>query len=84
MAVCVAYSTIEVVCLTFFTYLFTSFYCVLGSLESVSIDDLKTSGRVPPKSLRPSAADAYLLFQVCIVYIGALVNSALYHFIRQQ
>jgi len=84
MAVCVAYSTIEVVCLTFFTYLLTSFYCVLGKLESVSIDDLKTSGRVPPKSLRPSAADAYLLFQVCVVYIGALVSSALYHFIRQQ
>ena len=39
----------------------------VAPLESVSIDDLKTSGRVPPKSLHPSAADAYLLFQVCIM-----------------
>jgi len=47
-------------------------WCELVSVapvESVSIDDLKTSGRLPPKSLRPSAADAYLLFQVCLTYL---------------
>jgi len=44
---------------------------VLGALESVSVEHLKICSRVPPKSLRPSAADAFLLFQVCHIAHGS-------------
>ena len=33
--------------------------------EQVDIEELKAGSRTPPKSLRPCAGDAYLLFQVC-------------------
>jgi len=34
------------------------------NLEPMSVESLKVGGRQAPKSLRPCAADAYLLFQV--------------------
>ena len=41
----------------------------LECLAAISVDDLKTGGPTAPKSLRPAAADAYLMFQVCIMHL---------------
>jgi len=46
---------------------------VLVTVESVSLDELKAAGKQPPKSLRSSASDAYLLFQVSLV-LSSLAN----------
>ena len=36
-----------------------------GTKRIANLEELKTSSNVPPKGLRPCAADAYLMFQVC-------------------
>lgn len=36
----------------------------VDAVEPVNLEELKTNGKQPPRSLRPLASDAYLLFQV--------------------
>lgn len=31
----------------------------------ISLEELKQPSNIPPKTLKPCAADAYLMFQVC-------------------
>lgn len=49
----------------------------LVTAESVSMDELKAAGKQPPKSLRSSASDAYLLFQVgwVLLSVGEYVEN---------
>lgn len=48
-----------------FIYIFTE------PSEPLNFEELKAGSKSPPKSLRPCAGDAYLLFQVCPALFGA-------------
>ena len=52
----------------FSSFLFCPFYFLsifsTEPMEEISSEELKTGSNMAPKSLRPCAGDAYLLFQV--------------------
>ena len=47
-----------------FFYLISVSFFLTAPLDALNIEELKAHSKTPPKSLRPCAGDAYLLFQV--------------------
>ena len=49
-----------------------AFFCLDGDKSKVTLDELKAARKQAPASLRPCAADAFMLFQVCSAFLWIL------------